>query len=132
MALLIEKKSSSRQGGARRGAGRKAGTQNKVTEALKGKSIDFFAAILDDETEARFWRYFMTGYVVDVHEDGTSQILPIPVNPTCYKAFQRAVEYKRGMPVQPITGSRDGEPIRIEIEHIGGTISSGKAAAQAN
>lgn len=97
-------------GGKRLGAGRKPGTQNKTAEAVKAKAVSYFERLLDDETEAKFWRYFMTGYVVEVQEDGSERIIPIPINPVTWAAFKRAVEYKRGMPVQTVHGSgKDGE-----------------------
>ena len=94
--------------------GRQKGTQNKNTPEKKEQVASFFHALIDDETEAKFWRYFMTGYVVDVQEDGTQRIIPIPVNPVTWASFKRAVEYKRGMPVQPISGPNGG-PIPVQI-----------------
>lgn len=89
-------------GGARPGSGRPKGVQNKIVEYVKVKSVSFFERILDDDTEAKFWRYFMTGYIIDTLPDGSNQIISIPVDATCWNAFRRAVEYKRGMPIQPI------------------------------
>lgn len=97
-------------GGKRLGSGRKPGVQNKKTEATKAKAISFFEKLLDDETEAKFWRYFMSGYVVEILENGEQKIVPIPLNPVMFAAFKRAVEYKRGMPVQTVQGTgKSGE-----------------------
>lgn len=100
--------------------GRPPGAQNKIVEAIKKKSISFFERILDDETEAKFWRYFMTGYVVEsiTNSEGqitNCQIVPIPLNPVAWNAFKRAVEYKRGMPVQAIIASGD---LQIRVEYL--------------
>lgn len=106
-------------GGKRLGAGRKRGTQNKFTEAVKAKAASYFEKLLDDETEAKFWRYFMTGYVVEILADGTERIIPIPVNPVTWAAFKRAVEYKRGMPVQTIAGTGKDGSFTVRFETVG-------------
>lgn len=107
-------------GGARANSGRPAGIQNRIVEAVKKKSISFFERLLDDETEARFWRYFMTGYIVDTQTDETgaivnTKIIPIPLDVVAWNAFKRAVEYKRGMPVQPFVGSSE---VKIQVEFL--------------
>jgi len=86
-------------GGKRIGAGRKPGTSNRVNQEMRELAKGFFERLLDDETEAKFWRYFMTGWTVD---GKTGSCIPIPINQVCFNAFKRAVEYKRGMPVQPV------------------------------
>lgn len=88
--------------------GRKKGTQNKNTPEKKEQVEEFFHALIDDETEAKFWRYFMTGYVVDIQEDGSQKIIPIPLDAVKWSSFKRAVEYKRGMPIQPVIGRLTG------------------------
>jgi len=88
--------------------GRKQGTPNKTTTQVKEQAQEFFHLLIDDETEAKFWRYFMSGYVVDIQEDGTQRIIPIPLDPIKWNSFKRAVEYKRGMPVQPVVGKLTG------------------------
>lgn len=95
--------------------GRQKGTPNKKTIAEREATQDFFARIIDDETEANFWRWFTTGFQI---VDG--KVIPIPPNPVAYQAFKRAVEYKRGMPIQPISGAGEGSsPLRVIIERIG-------------
>lgn len=95
--------------------GRQKGTPNKSTPEKKEQVADFFHKILDDEVEAKFWRYFMTGYQVVNLPDSSVQIIPIPLNPVAFSAFKRAVEYKRGMPVQPFVGSAD---LHIKVEFL--------------
>jgi hypothetical protein len=85
--------------------GRPVGSQNKIVAYVKGKSVGFFQRLLSDENEEKFWWYFMTGYVVDVLPDGTKNIIKIPIEATSWNAFKRAVEYKRGMPIQPVEHS---------------------------
>lgn len=107
-------------GGARPGSGRPKGIQNQIVEAVKRKSISFFERLLDDETESKFWRYFMTGYIIDTQTDESgavinTQIIPIPLDAIAWNAFKRAVEYKRGMPVQPFVGSAD---LHIKVEFL--------------
>lgn len=84
------------------GSGRKAGTPNKKTSEIKEATRDFFQRILDDEIEAKFWRYFMTGFETIPLADGRMEIVPVPVDAVSFQAFKRAVEYKRGLPVQPV------------------------------
>ena len=111
--------------------GRQKGTQNRNTPEKKEQVASFFHALIDDETEAKFWRYFMTGYVVETLEDGSQKIIPIPLDSTKWASFKRAVEYKRGMPVQPIAARIDGgEAFRIVVEHIGPRTEN-QASAQA-
>lgn len=83
--------------------GRRKGTPNKNTAAQREATQDFFARIVDDEVEAKFWRWMMTGYQI---LDG--QVIAIPPNPVAFQAFKRAVEYKRGMPKEVIEHSGPG------------------------
>lgn len=82
--------------------GRTAGTPNKTTTAVREETIKFFQRIIDDEVEAKFWRFFITGYQEHVKEDGTLQLIKYELDPISFSAFKRAVEYKRGLPVQPV------------------------------
>ena len=110
--------------------GRSKGTPNKFSIILREETKSFFDKILDDETEARFWRYFMTGYVIDATPDGKTQILPIPLNPISWTAFKRAVEYKRGMPVQQAEisdPSGAGVTIRFDTVGINAEVLAAKA-----
>lgn len=97
-------------------SGRKAGTPNKKTSAIKEATRDFFQRIIDDEIEAKFWRYFMTGYETINLPDGRMQIVPVPVDAVSFQAFKRAVEYKRGLPVQPVDVAGS---LKLELEVIG-------------
>ena len=98
------------------GGGRAKGTPNKKTHALKEATKDFFRRIVDDEIEAKFWRHFITGFELITLPDGTAQVLQIPLDPVAWQAFKRAVEYKRGMPVQLVEHLNAGDkPFKIEL-----------------
>lgn len=112
------RKSSLTHGGSRSGAGRKPGTPNKANMEMRLETKEFFSQLLDDETEARFWRYFMTGYVVDQLPDGTTQLVTIPLNPIALNAFKRAVEYKRGLPVQTVAVEEKREPLPLGMDFV--------------
>lgn len=102
------------------GGGRQKGTPNKKTAALKEATKDFFRRIVDDDVEAKFWRHFITGFELVPQNDGTMQLVPIPLDPVAWQAFKRAVEYKRGMPVQLVEHvNADESPFRIEISFRG-------------
>ena len=96
--------------------------------AVKAKAISYFEALLDDETEGKFWRYFMSGYVVDPE---TKCVIPLPLNMVCWQAFKRAVEYKRGCPVLTVQGNKDGDAIRIKFEAVGARPEDFAAQARA-
>ncbi len=85
--------------------GRKKGTPNKKTAMEREATAEFFARIIDDEAEAGFWRWFVSGFQIVY-----GKVVPIPPNPVSFQAFKRAVEYKRGMPKEVIehTGSGGG------------------------
>jgi len=119
---------SGRPLGIAKTGGRQKGTQNKNTPYKKEQCAEFFRRIMDDEQEAKFWRYFMTGYEAIGLPDGSMQIVPIPLDPVSWQAFKRAVEYKRGMPVQSIVGA-DGGPLKIEVEYIYGRIEQSESPA---
>jgi hypothetical protein len=71
--------------GAKTG-GRSPGTPNKNAGLKRLKTQEFFEKILDDKKESVHWKKFMTGKAPDM---------------VSWQAFKRAVEYKRGMPIQP-------------------------------
>lgn len=85
-----------------------------VREAIKNGTVEFFSSILDDENEAMFWRFFMTGNTDGLLGDPEGMAL---INPICWAAFKRAVEYKRGQPVQSMPERPTSIPVHI---HVGG------------
>lgn len=100
-------------------------SRRKIT--LKGlitTNVDFFRAILSDKVEAEMWMIFMTGQMPKINpdgeyvmEDGKPVMEDVELNPICFKAFQRAVEYKRGLPeakVQ-IDNGKDGNKVEITV-----------------
>lgn len=79
--------------------GRKAGTPNQSTLEKRSATQVFFSSIISDKEEEKLWEHFL--YEAD----------PNVVN---WQAFKRAVEYKRGMPVQQHAGP-DGGPIPVQL-----------------
>jgi hypothetical protein len=79
--------------------GRQKGTPNRITAIKHTRIQEYFEKIVDDKREAQLWDHFMTDRE------------PNPVN---WQAFKRAVEYKRGMPVQPHSGEGGG-PIQVQL-----------------
>lgn len=79
--------------------GRPKGVPNKHTLVKRQQTVDFFRKIMSDKKEETLWEKFLTGADPNI------------VN---WQAFKRAVEYKRGMPVQTHTGE-DGAPIAIQV-----------------
>lgn len=79
-------------GGKRPGAGRPKGTPAASTIAKR----DWGTAILPDAFEKILWRKFLKD-----KKNG-------------FAAFQLALAYKHGKPVQPISG-KDGGPIPVQL-----------------
>lgn len=83
----------------RKTGGRKPGTPNRNATEKRSAREDFFSRIVSDKEEMRLWNHFMTAAEPNI------------VN---WHAFKRAVEYKRGMPVQQHAGP-EGGPIAVEF-----------------
>lgn len=79
--------------------GRKPGTPNKNALEKRTATQVFFTRILSDKEEEKLWDDFLTG--------------PDP-NVVNWQAFKRAVEYKRGMPLQQVSGP-EGGPIPVQL-----------------
>lgn len=79
--------------------GRKPGTLNQNTLEKRTATQVFFTRILSDKEEEKLWDDFLTG--------------PDP-NVVNWQAFKRAVEYKRGMPLQQVSGP-EGGPIPVQF-----------------
>lgn len=78
------------------------GTKHRVSKASKICTKDYFKRVIDDNEEGRLWKHFLAG-----NEE----------NVIAWNAFKRAVEYKRGMPIQPkeLSGD-DGGPIAVTVD----------------
>lgn len=79
--------------------GRQKGTPNKITAIKRTHIQEYFQQIVSDKQESKLWDHFMNS--------------PDP-NIVNWQAFKRAVEYKRGMPVQQHAGP-DGGPIPVQL-----------------
>lgn len=71
----------------------RAGSKNIKTQAAKDNTRSFFVRMLSDAAEENLWKRFLESNDEDL----------------AFRAFIRAVEYKRGKPVQPV--STDGEGV---------------------
>jgi len=80
--------------GLPKSGGRQKGTPNHATVATRKKSKEYFERILDDKRETLLWNRFI---------DLASQ------DSINFQAFRLAVQYKRGMPVQPQELKSDGQ-----------------------
>jgi hypothetical protein len=123
-----------RKGVAKPGAGRPKGSKSKtglvyhrMQKAIEmishGGNVEFFRSILDDETEKKLWLMFFTGKVIEVTKNPISGeddivIKEIELNPISAKMFLRAVEYKRGQPIQPVD-TKGREIDIVEVVTIG-------------
>jgi len=77
---------------------REAGHRNVKTKFAKDATKDYFVRMLTDAAESETWARFLAS------EDENVAL----------KAFLRAVEYKRGKPIQPTEVSGiNGEPIQV-------------------
>lgn len=69
----------------------RAGVPNKKTQAAKENTKAFFARMLNDAAEQQTWDRFLASESEEI----------------ALKAFLRAVEYKRGKPIQPVARGED-------------------------
>ena len=122
----------------RSGSGRPPGSKNKISlrfqraveMVTRGGTVEFFRSILDDKTEQELWLMFMTGKalrpkldankqpILDDNKQPVMEMQDVELNPLSLKAFLRAVEYKRGQPVQPIE-SKGREIDIVEVITLG-------------
>lgn len=86
-----------------------------IRKAVREGTAEFFARILDDETEATLWRMFMTGNTEGVLGDADGMKL---LSPVCWAAFKRACEYKHGLPKQ-MEQDKTQKPIHV-YHHVSG------------
>jgi hypothetical protein len=102
-------------------------------------TVEYFNRILDDEMESLIWRMFIFCQRPKVGEDGKPLIVDgkavmedFEPNPVAFRAFSRAVEYKRGQPVVMVKPTNEaGESKIIEISIIGATPDYFEKAAKA-
>ncbi|MBU6231663.1 hypothetical protein KGP36_03260 [Patescibacteria group bacterium] len=103
----------------------------KVKRALRQSTVEYFREILDDATETRLWMVFMTGKIpregpdgkVVLDDFGNPVLDDVELNPISWKAFEKAVEYKRGRPIVTLRSEDDQgtDSKAIEINIIGAT-----------
>lgn len=110
--------------------GRTPKVQQMVNAVTKAETAKFFQMLLDDETEAMMWRMFFTGMGPKLDEfghpiivDNKMVLVPIEPSPIAWRAFQTAVQYKRGMPIVKV---EDGEGKAVKMVEV---ITIGSAPA---
>lgn len=127
------------QGVPSRRGGRRSRPVLAIEAVTKLNTVQFYSKILTDELEEKILLSFITGMAHKVdelgkpmyHPDGRPVMMPVQLNPVSYKAFQRAVEYKRGMPVVTVKDD-DGANVRVvEVITIGGNPEYFRKAAEA-
>lgn len=110
-----------------------------IEMVTKKATADFFREMLNDTNEAKLWMMFMSGKTPQLGVDGKEMINPatgtpfmvdIELNPISLKAFLRAVEYKRGMPVQVVKEEGSVDKV-VEIHVIGANPAFFEAQAKA-
>lgn len=115
-------------------------TADAVEAVSKLHTVDYFKGLINDQTEGTLWMMFITGKAPQTTEDGKIVMSPegrpvmqeVELNPISWAAFKRAVEYKRGQPVNiKVDGEGDGKPQPIEINIIGATPEFFEKQAQA-
>ena len=84
--------------------GRRKVTPNKETAVARALTDEFFARILDDATEEVAWRKFMGSYDENI----------------AWKAFCKAVEYKRGQPISRTDVTSNGRTVGFDVPLIPG------------
>lgn len=99
--------------------GRKTGS---VIVAMRQSNAEYFSAILTDDTEKQLWMAFITGAtpVLDekgnpIVENGQLKTQALELNPISFKAFLRAVEYKRGMPKISVEAAGDTGKLEMVV-----------------
>ena len=88
----------------------RAGSKNFKSQAAKQNTKDFFVRMLSDSAEETLWKRFLESEDEDI----------------AFRAFLRAVEYKRGKPVQPVDQAESHTMFSL------GVIEDGDSSATVN
>ena len=98
-----------------------------LQKALRDNSTAFFKRVLDDETEEKLWKMFITGKAEQLDErgfvvrdpDGHPFYIDIELNAISWNAFKQMVAYKRGMPAIKVENHSDSEKITVNFNVMG-------------
>jgi hypothetical protein len=116
------------------GAAKKQGRPTKdalIQKALKDNSTAFFKRVLDDESEEKLWRMFITGKAEQLDEtgrvvcdaEGRPFMIDIELNAISWNAFKQMVAYKRGMPAIKVDKDPAGGNITVHFNVMGASSS---------
>lgn len=102
-------------------------TERELVKALRMNNVDYFRAILSDQAEMDLWMRFMHGK--QPMRDAEGKLLldeqhrvimeDVETNPIQLKAFLRAVEYKRGAPVNIDPAAQGQNTMKVTFELTG-------------
>lgn len=98
-----------------------------IQEALKNNSKAFFNRVLDDETEEKLWRMFITGKAEQLDErgfvvkdqEGHPFFVDIDLNAISWNAFKQMVAYKRGMPAIKVDADPSQGKVTVNFNVMG-------------
>jgi hypothetical protein len=112
------------------GGAKKKGRPTKdaiIQKALRDNSAAFFKRVLDDESEEKLWRMFITGKAeqLDPHgqvmkdPEGRPFYIDIELNAISWNAFKQMVAYKRGMPAIKVDADPSAGKITVNFNVMG-------------
>jgi hypothetical protein len=112
------------------GAAKKKGRPTKdalIQKALRDNSTAFFKRVLDDESEEKLWKMFITGKAEQLNEhgevvrdsDGRPFLIDIELNAISWNAFKQMVAYKRGMPAIKVEKDEGAGQITVNFNVMG-------------
>lgn len=113
------------------GEARKKGRPTKAAvlqKALEADSTKFFQRVLDDESEERLWKMFITGKAPQLDDRGhivtdpagNPFMVDIELNAISWNAFRQMVAYKRGLPTIKVDkGANGGDNITVNFNVMG-------------
>lgn len=118
--------SQRRDGKARKRAGRPS-RDALLQKALRDNSTAFFKRVLDDESEEKLWRMFITGKAEQLDEhgqivrdaEGRPFFIDIELNAISFNAFKQMVAYKRGMPTIRVEKDENAGQITVNFNVMG-------------
>lgn len=98
-----------------------------IQQALRDNSLAFFKRVLDDETEEKLWKMFITGKAEQLDErghvvkdaEGNPFFVEIELNPISFNAFKQMVAYKRGLPAIKVEQKNPGDAITVNFNVMG-------------
>ncbi len=98
-----------------------------IQRALKEQSKDFFKRILDDKTEEKLWKMFISGKAEQLDErgfvvkddQGRPFMVDIELNAISWNAFKQMVAYKHGMPSIRVESNDEKQVMNVNFNIMG-------------